>query len=70
MKWKDTEINKLTDQELIDASFDLNKIIKNYENKLAKKTDRHKNFKFEINPTYTKLKEEINNELDKRKIML
>ena len=70
MKWKEKEIKDLADQQLIDASFDLNKMIKNYEDKLSKRTNRHKNFKFEINPAYTQLKEEINNELDKRKLLL
>lgn len=69
MKWRDTEIKDMTDQQLIDAGFELADMEAKREAKLTKVKPRHENFKFEINPAFLQLQTEVNQEIDKRKLV-
>lgn len=71
MKWKEKEIKDLTNQELIDASFELNKIQNNYKTKIShpKFEEKFKNQPIpEPNPAFIQLQTEINEELEKRNL--
>lgn len=71
MKWKGTEINKLTNQELIDASFELNKIQSNYDNKISnpKFLKKFENQPIPTpNPAFIQLQEEVKTEIEKRSL--
>ncbi len=72
MKWQETEVQQLTDQQLLDAKTSLDKI----ENFLIeRKTDpryyeKFKNQQPPINPVFLDLKAEVNNEITKRNLVV
>ena len=68
MRFKEKDIKDLSNTELIDASWDLHSMQLTYDHKLTKIKDRHKNFKFEINPAFIQLQHEIIAELKTRGI--
>lgn len=69
MKWKDKEISQLSNHELADVSFDLNKM---YQTAMAKRNHPRfeKVFKNqpapEVNPTFLQIQDEVQKELQKR----
>ena len=62
------EVLDMTDQELADASYDLQYLLATRENRLLDARERHKviNFKI-INPEFINLEKEINDEIALRK---
>ena len=69
MKWRDTEIKDMTDQQLIDAASEIADMEAKRETKLKKVQPRHANFEFKINPAFLQLQTEVNQEIDKRKLV-
>lgn len=69
MKWNDKEIKELTQSELIDASFSLNKMLQT--NEVKKQYPKYK-LKFagqkppEINPAFAALKSAVDKEIKDR----
>lgn len=72
MKWKDKEIQDLTNSELVDASFTL---MKTHEDMMKKRNTEKFKKKFagqpppETNPAFEQLRKEVSDEISKRNLV-
>ncbi len=68
MKWNGKYINELDDTVLLLAKTRLQEIKDKYDARVLERQKRHENVEFVVNPTYSALYDEVQEEITKRGI--